>query len=121
MKKKIVGMRELETFSNAANKAAEALGKLSKTFDAAALIMFANQAAGNLDAALAIAMTAAPEALKVFDALVDEFEPAARAYLGEGRGECESRAEYFGRISSMSSLEMFQVQTRNGIAFLPGA
>lgn len=121
MKKRIVGMRELDAYSAAMAKFIKQHEELQKAFNAAHLIHLANAAAGNLDASLAAGLTALSEAPKAFEALVAELEPAARAFLGEGRNPCESAMDYCSRLTTMTQAQMFKAQARNGITFLTGA
>ena len=120
MRKKIVGMRELDAFLAAISKFVEENDKLLKVVKGSYLAVVANQASGNLDVALATGIVVNTEAPKVFVALVNEFETAARRFLGEARRDCETPIEYFTRIASMTNAEIFRAQARNGITFMPG-
>ena len=112
-------MRELDAFCEALRKFIKGKVLLEMSLESAHRELMSTPPLGNIDAALAKGKASHIDATTAFNNLVNDLEPAIIAFLGESRGSDEAQIDYYARIGRMTEREMLQMQTRNGIHFLP--
>lgn len=111
---RIVGLKELRAFSVVLDELEECTAEMARVLMGTAAIVQAN-ALSNTDAALEIGMAAGGKLINDYNHLVERFEKAAFAFLGERRGGVETADGFLWRIARMGELDLLATQQRNGI------